>query len=265
MAYKDYWETRLPQSYITTEQPGTAEYEHKVNTIRYRKHQYIKRFIAPQGLAGKKVLEIGSGIGTDLLYFKNCGAEVTGIDVTKSSIEICKKRFAFYGFSGEFRQMDAEKLSFADECFEVVYSFGVLHHLENTAKAIQEIHRVLKPNGHAFIRVNAKGWWYYLRIMLWQGIIRRKLFHLPKQEVINQNTTIAGASPLVKYYSKREVRELFRLFTTLRIERNYLGGKFAFLPYWLGERILAKIAGNHWMVEIAKNHKQPTSGFTSDS
>ncbi len=248
----NYWETRLPQSYITTEQPGSAVYEQIVNAARYRKHKYIKKFVTPNRVAGKKVLEIGSGVGTDVLYFKQCGAEVTGTDITESSINICKKRFAFYGFSGKFKQMDAEELLFPNESFEVVYSFGVLHHVLNTEKAVGEIQRVLQKNGKAFIRVNAKGWWYYIRILLWQGVLKRKLFHMAKQEVLNQNTTIAQASPLVKYYSKKEVCGLFNSFKIVRLQRNYLGGSFSFLPYWLGEGILAKIGGNHWMIELEK-------------
>ncbi len=253
MGSHEYWETRLPQSYSTTEQPGTAAYEQKVSTVRYRKHKYIKRFVEARQFAGKKLLEIGSGIGTDLVYFKSCGAEVTAIDITKSSLDTCKKRFAFYGYSGEFKQMNAENLSFADESFDIVYSFGVLHHLTNTEQAVQEIQRVMKSGGRAFIRVNAKGWWYYLRIMLWQGIIQGKLFRMPKQEVINRNTTIAKESPLVKYYSQKEVRQLCSPLTILRIQRNYLGGTFAFLPYWLSEGVLAKLCGNHWMIELKKN------------
>ena len=252
MTNQDYWETRLPQSYITAYSPGTAEYENEVNAVRYRKHKYIKRFVDGRRFAGKKILEIGSGIGTDLLYFKNCGAKVTGTDLAKSSIDTCKKRFAFYGFSGEFKQMNAENLSFPDASFDVVYSFGVLHHLANTDKAVQEIQRVLKRHGRAIIRVNAKGWWYYLRIIFWQGILQGKLFYLPKQEMINKNTTIADASPLVKYYSKKQVRQLFSSLVILRIKRNYLGGTFAVLPYWLGEDLLAKLCGNHWMIEVEK-------------
>ena len=148
--------------------------------------------------------------------------------------------------------MNAESLSFRDARFDVVYSFGVLHHLTNTDNAVQEIRRVLKSDGRAIIRVNTKGWWYYLRIILWQGILQGKLFRMPKQEVINQNTTIAQASPLVKYYSRKQVCRLFSSFIILRIERNYLGGTFAVLPYWLGEGLLAKLCGNHWMIEVEK-------------
>ena len=252
MKNKDYWGSRLPQSYLTTEQPGTAAYEQRVTIARYRKHQYIKKFVQASRFSGKKVLEVGSGIGTDLIYFKKNGAEVTGTDITKTSVGICKKRFAFYGLAGNFKIMDAEELHFPTGSFDVVYSFGVLHHISRTEVAIKEIHRVLKNRGTVIVRINAKGWWYYGRIMLWHGILIGKLFSLSKQEVINQNTTIKNASPLVKYYSKREVLDLFSSFRIKHIKRFYLGGKFVFLPYWFRETILAKIFGNHWMIEAQK-------------
>lgn len=249
---KEYWETRLPQSYITSMQPGTAEYEKTVIRVRYQKYEYLKRFVRAPRFAGKKLLEIGTGIGTDLLYFKKQGAQVTGIDITESSIQICKKRFAYYNFSGDFQVMDAKNLKFQDNYFDVVYSFGVLHHLKETKQAIQEIKRVLREGGTALIRVNAKGWWYYLRIFLWQGLLKGKMFQMSKQQIINSNTYIKGSSPLVKYYSRRQVRQLFNDFTVICIKRYYLGSKFSFLPYWLREDFLGRLLGNHWMVELKK-------------
>lgn len=249
---KEYWETRLPQSYITSLHPGTAEYEQIVIKARYQKYEYVKHFVKASRFKGMKLLEIGPGIGTDLIYFKEQGVQVTGIDLTESSINICKKRFAYYGFSGNFKVMDAENLQFPDNCFDVVYSFGVLHHLKETRRAISEIRRVLREQGTALIRVNAKGWWYYIRIFLWKGLLNGKMLKTPKQKLINSNTYVKGSSPLVKYYSQKQVQQLFNDFKMIRIQRYYLGGKFTFLPYWLRENILGRLWGNHWMVELKK-------------
>ena len=175
---------------------------------------------------------------------------MTGIDITQSSIDICKKRSAFYKFNIPLYRMSAEKLEFPDQNFDIVYSFGVLHHLPNTENAIHEINRVLKKGGVAIIRVNAKGWWYYGRILFWQGFLQGRLFKMSKQEVINKNTLVEGESPLVKFFNRKEVKQLFVDFKIQRIRKYYLGANFCFLPYWLREEVLGRLFGNHWMIEV---------------
>ncbi len=82
--------------------------------------------------AGAQLLEIGCGMGTDLLQFARAGAKVTGTDLTPRSIEISRQHLALYGESGNFAIADCETLPFADDSFDVAYSNGVLHHTPDT-------------------------------------------------------------------------------------------------------------------------------------
>lgn len=101
-------------------------------------------------------LEIGCGMGTDALQIAKKGIEVTAIDLTDEGIRLAKDRFSLNNYSADLRIADAENLPFEDTYFDIVYSFGVLHHIPDTQKAINEIYRVLKPGGEAYIMLYNK-------------------------------------------------------------------------------------------------------------
>ena len=127
--------------------------------------------------AGARLLEVGCGMGTDLLQFARGGAICTGIDLTPRSIEITRHRFALYGERGYFLIGDGERLPFADATLDVVYSNGVLHHTPDTAGAIIELHRVLKPGGIAKVMVYHKNSInYWGEMMLHRGLLRGECF-----------------------------------------------------------------------------------------
>jgi ubiquinone/menaquinone biosynthesis C-methylase UbiE len=97
------------------------------------------------------VLEVGCGLGTDGAQFAKAGAVYTGIDLTDAAIDLAKRRFELFQLPGTFRVADAERLDFPDNTFDIVYSHGVLHHTPDTAAAVREVHRVLRPGGKAIV------------------------------------------------------------------------------------------------------------------
>src|SRR5262249_9880779 len=150
--------------------------------------------------AGKKLLEIGCGTGTDLLQFARGGAVVTGVDLTPRSIEIAQRRLEIYGQNGQFSQGDAENLEFADESFDVVYSFGVIHHTPDTERAVQEIHRVLKRGGKAIVMIyHRSSLYYWLGLMLKRGVLRGELCKYSPAEIMSRYVehSETGGKPLV--------------------------------------------------------------------
>jgi ubiquinone/menaquinone biosynthesis C-methylase UbiE len=121
---------------------------------------------------GRRLLEIGCGMGTDLLQFARGGARCIGIDLTPRSVEITQHRFKLYGERGSFMISDGERLPFRSESFDVVYSNGVLHHTPDTAGAIREVHRVLRPGGVAKVMLyhrNSLNYWF--EIVLRRGLL----------------------------------------------------------------------------------------------
>ncbi len=104
--------------------------------------------------AGKDVLEIGVGMGADHLeWAKSAPRSLTGIDLTERAIEHTKRRFEAHGLASNLSRGNAEALPFDDESFDLVYSFGVLHHTPDTPRAVREVFRVLRPGGIARIMI----------------------------------------------------------------------------------------------------------------
>ena len=113
---------------------------------RYRLEPYISEFAGFSQAAGLSVLEIGVGLGADHEMYARAGARMSGIDLTERAINHVKQRLHYAASSSDLRVADAENLPFGDSTFDLVYSWGVIHHSPNTAKAAREILRVLKPD-----------------------------------------------------------------------------------------------------------------------
>jgi SAM-dependent methyltransferase len=206
---------------------GTREFFDAVERHRYTVYApWMREVMGFDDFAGARLLEIGCGMGTDLLQFARGGAQVTGVDLTPRSIEISRQHFAVYDERGDFAITDGERLPFPDESFDVVYSNGVLHHTPDTAGAIRQIHRVLRPGGLARVMLYHRDSAYY-----WGEIIfRRGLLHwqLPlghsPAEIMSRYVEVneSGGRPLVKVYSRRQARKLFSIFSEVKIQVEQL-------------------------------------------
>jgi 2-polyprenyl-3-methyl-5-hydroxy-6-metoxy-1,4-benzoquinol methylase len=137
---------------------ATREFFDAVEHHRYTEYApWMPEVMGFNEFANARLLEVGCGMGTDLLQFARGGARVTGVDLTPRSIEITRKHFELYGQTGHFAITDGEELPFAAESFDVVYSNGVLHHTPDTRAAVGEIHRVLRPGGLARVMLYPPG------------------------------------------------------------------------------------------------------------
>ena len=124
----------------------------------------------------KRVLEIGCGMGYHTELLLRAGAKLTSVDISPTSVMATTKRLALKGLSGDVREMDAEALAFPDGEFDMVWSWGVIHHSARTGRALREIHRVLKPGGETRLMVyNLEGMQAYISMMrrymfgFWRG------------------------------------------------------------------------------------------------
>ena len=206
---------------------GTREYFDEIERVRYQEYApWMPNLMGFSEFVGARLLEVGCGMGTDLLQFARGGAFCTGIDLTPRSIAITRHRFALYGERADLLIGDGERLPFANESLDVVYSNGVLHHTPDTSGAIREIHRVLKPGGIAKVMVYHKGSLnYWGEMMLHRGILRGELLRgHSAEEIMSRWVEYSehGGRPLVKAYTRQQARNLFRGFGDFKINVEQL-------------------------------------------
>ena len=171
---------------------------------RYRLEPYILPFADFGEAKGRKVLEIGLGLGADHECFARAGADLHGIDLTPRAVEITRRRLEMQGLKSELRVGDAEALPYADRSFDLVYSWGVIHHSPNTAQAAREILRVLKPGGS--FRVMVYHTWSLVGLMLWLR------YGLGRGKPLTSRAKIYSTyleSPGTKAYTCHEAAQLF--------------------------------------------------------
>lgn len=162
---QNYWNAQ-PCNVKHSDKPiGTAEYFEEVTRRRYLVEPHILDFAQFHKWQGRRVLEIGCGIGTDAEQFVRHGAEYVGIDISDTSLEICRDRFKTLDLHGEFFNVNLlESYSQNLGTFDLVYSFGVLHHSPNIAHHILKIHNLLNDSGEFRFMVYAKNSWKYAMI-----------------------------------------------------------------------------------------------------
>jgi len=203
---KKFWNDRPCNIRHSNKSLSTKEFFIDVSTKKYFAEPHILNFINHFDYKDKKVLEIGCGIGTAAQSFVEKGAIYTGIDISDKSIEIAKQRFELFNLNGTFMQGNAENMNmFHDNSFDLVYSFGVIHHTENPEKIIDEIYRLVKPGGEIKIMLYAKDSWKKMMI----------------DRNLDQYEAQAGC-PIAYTYSRNEIFELFKKFSNIHIYQDHI-------------------------------------------
>ena len=183
---------------------------------RYSLEPFIPRFAGFATSRGKRVLEIGVGMGADYEQWLKAGALATGVDLSKTSLDRAHRRCELSGLAPDLRLADAENLPFPDNSFDIVYSYGVMHHSPDTARCLQEAFRVLKPGGEARIMLyhhaSLTGFMLWLRYGLWRA------------QSVRQCVYDRLESPGTKTYTISEVRDLMAIFENVAIEQVFSPG-----------------------------------------
>lgn len=179
--------------------------------VRYELEPEILSFAGFESAAGKKVLEIGVGMGADFLRWVRAGAEATGIDLTERAVDITRRRLAEADLKADVRVADAESLPFADGQFDIVYSWGVLHHTPDPARALAETQRVLAPGGQLKVMLYHRTSWVALAAWARFCLLRGRPFSDLRDAVARVESTGTQA------FTAAEVRGMLSGFCDLSI------------------------------------------------
>ncbi len=252
---REYWDAHPCGTQFTDLEWGSREFFDEVERFRYTTQPFMKEIVGFDRFPGKSVLEIGCGLGTDLLQFARGGAKVTGVDLTPKSVELVKKRFEMEGLKVEAQVADAESLPFKDDSFDMVYSFGVLHHTPNTQKAIDEVYRVLEPGGRIIIMLyNRTSLHVWLGAPLFAAARLAGKKSADGQKLVESWIRIydGDGNPLGKAYSRGEMEQMFSKFRNRRyIVRDSYRRRWPRLANAINKNLFAPWCG-FWRFIIAE-------------
>lgn len=217
---QEYWTENVPGLDVISRRYSVdqPEFYIEADKFRYRYDSYIPSLVSSFAVKGKRILEIGCGLGSDSRLIAREGALVTSLDLSRRNVWLTLNGLRLLGLRGNGLCADAEQLPFQENSFDGVYSFGVLHHTPDTVKAVNEIHRVLKPGGACVIMLYHKGYGYFLLLL---GYGWRRLLGFWKKENLMSKY---DHTPLSKLYSKKEIFRLFGKFTDTKLEMVTYGG-----------------------------------------
>lgn len=194
-----YWDHHIHDLAIATHPVGTPGFFRQLDEYRYDKLNYLPRLVDFSAYQGKNLLEIGCGVGIDLVRFSRARADVTGVDLSQTAIELARQNIMQNGLNADLCVMNGEALQFPDNCFDVVYAHGVIQYTADAGKLVSEIHRVLKPGGESIMMVyNRNSWLNFMR----------KVTRIPLEH---------EDAPVLRKFSIGEFRELMKPFRTYQI------------------------------------------------
>jgi SAM-dependent methyltransferase len=222
--------------------------------FRYQNERHLPACLETLNVAGKKVLEIGLGEGSDSERLIRLGARWSGVDLTAESVSRVRTRLSLRELPYEqLRQGSVLDLPFADSSFDMVFSHGVLHHVPEIKAAEAEIYRVLRPGGELVIMMYAR---WSLNYLVSIGLIRRAILlaasplararilradpaqgmlaahlsnaekvglfrYLRMREFVHHNTD-GPANPYALVYDRRRIEQDFPSFRVVRIYKRFM-------------------------------------------
>ncbi len=242
---RQYWESE-PNGTGPSVAPGRGAdrraWFEAIEARRYELEPFIHAAARFSQYRGKMLLEVGVGVGTDHLQWARAGAVCHGVDLTDAAVGLTAEHLGLYGFRSDLRTADAETLPYPDESFDVVYSWGVIHHSERPERMVEEIFRVLRAGGTFIGMVYARHSLVALKLWIKYGLLG-----------LRPMTTFAGViwehmeSVGTKAYTQKEVMSLFRNFSDVRVEQIVTPYDRSRFPGFLAHRVPARFG---WFIVI---------------
>lgn len=237
----DFWDSRPCNIKHSTKEIGTIEYFEEVEKRKFLVEPHIPKFANYEKWAGKKVLEIGCGLGTDSINFVKAGAKLTVIELSEKSLNLCKKRLQNLNYQATFICGNAEKLSelLPNEKFDLIYSFGVIHHSPNPKNIINEVEKFMNKDTELYIMLYSKWCWKGLWIVMAYG----KMKFWKWKELIQYYSEAKEGCPVTFVYSKKEIKNLLENFEIISVKKDHI------FPYKISEYIKYNYTYNwYWRI-----------------
>jgi ubiquinone/menaquinone biosynthesis C-methylase UbiE len=203
-----YWDTRPCNIRHSTKPVGSKEYFDEVEARKYLVEPHIPAFAEFDRWRGKRVLEVGCGIGTDSINFARAGAELTAVELSGESLSIAVQRADVMGVADRIRfvQANAEELTSVldDEPYDLVYSFGVVHHTPHPERALTEMRALTARGGTLKLMVYHRRSWKVFWIVAAEGQGR----FWKTDELVAEHSEAQTGCPVTFAYTRQEAREL---------------------------------------------------------
>lgn len=219
---KDFWNKRPCNLKHSAKPIGTREYFDEVEQRKYFVEPHIPGFAEFERWKGKRILEIGCGLGTDTINFARHGAQVTAIDLSEESLKLARQRAQVFGLgdSIRFHQGDAESLAqlVPAQKFDLVYSFGVIHHTPEPAKVIAHLPTYMHASSELRIMLYSRVSYKLFQMMHFEGP-----WDMSKiDQVISENSEAQFGCPVTYTYSYDSARELLTGFEILDMHKDHI-------------------------------------------
>ena len=200
-----YWDARPCNLRHSTAEVGSRQYFDEVEARKYFVEPHIPAFAEFATWKGRKVLEIGCGLGTDSINFARAGADLTILELSQASLDLCKKRFEVMGLTATFYQGDAERLDeiVPRQHFDLVYSFGVIHHTPRPEQVIAHIRaHYMGPESELRLMLYSKWCWKTFWIVASYG--KGAFWKAP--ELIATHSEAQTGCPVTYTYTRTSLR-----------------------------------------------------------
>ena len=231
---KTYWNSRPCNLKHSTKTIGTKEYFNEVEKRKFFVEPHLVQFADFPSVKGQTIMEIGCGLGTTMVNFAKAGAKkITAIDLSDASIYLAKQNAEVNGVNEivDFYNVDAEELSqhSPKEYYDLIFSFGVIHHSPHPEKILKEVHKFLSPNGKLKIMLYHRYSWKVFWIVMKYG--KCQFWKLSK--LVAKHSEAQTGCPITYIYSKKEATRLLNSagFKITHIEVDHI------FPYKISEYV----------------------------